>query len=113
MWYWRDIMSAEDWYDYEPLVLDFGSNTTRMGFAGEDAPRISIPTVTGRYWFRGGVTGFAKDVYCGDEVNQQPMILAPNHPIERGVVTDWKDFFSVSNLCMHVFTTFNLYDETP
>ena len=29
------------------IVLDTGSGFTKVGFCGEDAPRLTIPTVTG------------------------------------------------------------------
>ncbi len=88
-------MSADDWYEDPPIVLDFGSNTTRLGFSGEDGPRITIPTVTGRYWFRGTSSGFRRAVYYGDEVNQTPVTLVPTHPIKQGIVSNWEDFHLV------------------
>ncbi len=38
-------MSANDKKQLKPLIIDFGSNTFRMGWAGDDSPKINVPAV--------------------------------------------------------------------
>ena len=74
------------------LVVDNGSSMCRAGYAGEDSPRAVFPSIVGRprneHVIRMGVMGL-NDSYIGDEVQSRRLFLTLNHPIERGIVTDW------------------------
>lgn len=67
------------------VVLDAGSGTTKVGYAGEDAPRSMFPSVTARS------RGQDKTLYVGNQVFNAPAEakLLPKYPIERAVPEDW------------------------
>merc|ERR1712159_400150 len=67
------------------VVIDTGSGTTKVGYAGEDAPRNFFPSITARS------RGQDKTLYVGHQVAQAPpdSKLAPKHPIVRAVPEDW------------------------
>ncbi|EYU34210.1 hypothetical protein MIMGU_mgv1a018613mg [Erythranthe guttata] len=75
--------------DIKPLVIDNGSHTIKAGFAGDDAPRVVIPTVIG--YPRHPILTGREDFYVGDEAQSKCDILKLKHPIERGVVNNWHD----------------------
>eukprot|EP00128_Syssomonas_multiformis_P014135 Colp12_sorted_trinity150504_noHs@20207 len=78
------------------LVIDNGSGTCKVGFAGEDAPRAVFPTVTGRLRHPDIMVGMdQKDTYVGDEARNKRYFLFLNNPIEHGIVTNWDDMEKV------------------
>ncbi len=84
------------------LVIDNGSYMMKAGFAGDDAPRASFPTLVGRPRFPfPGL--FKKEVYVGDDAMSKANVLAFKRPIERGIVTD---FDLMEHVWNHAF-----YDE--
>jgi len=71
------------------VVIDTGSHITKVGFAGEDAPRSVFPSVTARS------RGADKKLYVGHNVYRAPpdSKLAIKNPIERGMPSgdSWED----------------------
>ncbi len=74
------------------IVCDAGSRMVKCGFAGDDAPRAVFPSIVGRP---------SKDIYIGDEALSKRVVLNFNHPIERGIVTNWDD---MEKIWRHMFT---------
>lgn len=63
------------------VILDIGSGSTRIGFSGDDAPRLDVPTVFGQAP-DGSVEVFGK-------AYKQRATIAPQNVVERGLVKNW------------------------
>ncbi|KAJ6255712.1 actin-7-related [Anaeramoeba flamelloides] len=84
-----------------PLVIDNGTQTTKVGFGGDDTPRAVIITVVGRSRHPGIMVGMGlKDSYVGEEALNTRRMLRYTYPIENGIVTNWED---VESIWHHIF----------
>jgi len=74
------------------IVIDNGSGICKAGFAGQEAPRSSFPSIIGRPK-TAACTGanHSKDLYVGSETSSLRGVLSLKYPIEHGIVTDWGD----------------------
>ena len=83
-----------------PIVVDNGSGTCKAGFAGDDAPRVILPSIVVSPKHRGAVVGIRSenDCFVGDDaetqrrrcVLQKRYHIEFGHPIENGIVTNWE-----------------------
>ena len=66
-------------------VFDCGSDTTKVGVAGEEAPRAVFPTVA--------CSGSGGEMLAGDSAVAQRGSVAGalRRPVQHGAVTDWDD----------------------
>jgi actin-related protein 3 len=105
----------------EFVVIDMGSGLTKVGFSGEDLPRIVMPTVLGEKTVEvdssannaigGGELKKMKDIKYGndayanmkDDVNKDGYDL--HFPVQRGIVVDINH---AENLLKNVFEQMNL-----
>ncbi|KAH3846956.1 actin-like [Dreissena polymorpha] len=75
------------------IVIDSGSGVTRVGFAGDDAPRAAFATILGKPK-HDVVMRCVTDpmsTFVGEHALAERGILSLRRPLERGIVTDWDD----------------------
>ncbi|XP_036151440.1 actin-1-like [Myotis myotis] len=87
-----------------PIICDFGSGSSKVGFAGAKVPLAIFPTVLGKFrhledvsdsrrpaWVLGDLmVGLDKKVwFIGDEVQEQRKKLNLVYPLSRATVTNW------------------------
>jgi actin beta/gamma 1 len=84
-----------------PIILDIGSAYVKVGFAGEPYPRYNFPCMTGTEKYKAVMVDVgARNIYIGDDAMKMRGVLKVSHPIERGAVMDWNDFYEILN---HIF----------
>ncbi|WP_249584080.1 actin family protein [Pseudomonas viridiflava] len=71
------------------IVIDIGSGFTKVGFAGDEAPKSIFPTVVGRPESGSSDTIAA---YVGDEALLKEKSLNISKPIVSGSVNNWNDY---------------------
>ena len=91
------------------IVIDAGSNTTKAGFAGDDAPRKIFPSYVG--YTKKHPINLAMDenaYYVGDDARERRGRLTMKRPIEDSLVKSWEDY---ENLLSYTF--FNVLKVCP
>jgi actin-related protein 2 len=78
----------------DKVICDNGSGFLKMGFAGENFPRYTIPSIAGRPLLRanqkiGEIE--LKPLMLGDEANPLRSFLEISYPIREGIVDNWED----------------------
>lgn len=63
-----------------PVVIDNGSHTIKAGYAGDQAPRLVVPTVLARS---------GDKVYVGEEAKSKAAELTLEYPIVGGAIKNW------------------------
>lgn len=85
-----------------PIVIDNGSGTIRAGFAGEDVPKIYIPSYVGRPKHVRTMAGALEgEVFIGPPAADHKGLFKINYPLEHGIVTDWDD---MERIWQYVYT---------
>ncbi len=87
-----------------PIVCDCGTGFVKVGYAGQNFPQFSIPSMVGRPMmryeedFKQDV--ILKDIMVGDECAEHRSMLEVNYPVENGIVKNWED---MKHLWDHTF----------
>ncbi|KAG3284438.1 7-dehydrocholesterol reductase [Ictidomys tridecemlineatus] len=90
--------NAQDWRSQAPhrpesqvpVICDYGSGFSKLGFAGCEAPYAVFPTVLGKLRHDTMLVGMEEeDWFIGDEVQNKRGILNLQYPISRGAITNW------------------------
>ncbi|MFX0076701.1 MAG: hypothetical protein ACFE96_14755 [Candidatus Hermodarchaeota archaeon] len=81
-----------------PIIVDLGSAYTKIGFAGEPSPRFVFPTITGTEKYKTVLVDVgARNIYIGSDASKMRGVLKIKHPIERGAIMDWNDYYEILN----------------
>ena len=73
------------------IICDNGTGYFKCGYAGDNFPRWSIPSIVGTPEFRAGDASdiVLKDKMCGDEAHAVAQHLDIKYPLANGRVNDW------------------------
>ncbi|XP_032270723.1 actin, alpha skeletal muscle 2-like [Phoca vitulina] len=73
-----------------PLVCDYGSGFSKVGFSGTEAPLAMFPTILGKLRHDNPLVGMQEeDWFIGDEAQKKRGELNLQHPISRATITNW------------------------
>ncbi|CAO2584035.1 ACT12 [Lemmus lemmus] len=76
--------------DHTPLICDYGSGVSKVGFAGSEAPLAVFPTILGKLKHNNLLVGVEeKDWFIGAEAQNNLVKLNLHYPITRGAITNW------------------------
>ena len=86
------------------VICDNGSGFLKMGYAGENFPRFTIPSIAGRPLLRASQTVGEielKSLMLGDEANPLRSYLEISYPIREGIVESWEDLEALWSYTFH------------
>ncbi|XP_058382156.1 uncharacterized protein LOC131394721 [Diceros bicornis minor] len=73
-----------------PLVCDYGSGFSKVGFSGTAAPLAIFPTILGKLRHDNPLVGMEeKDWFIGAEVQNKRGQLNLQYPVSRATIADW------------------------
>ncbi|XP_060239225.1 uncharacterized protein LOC132653801 [Meriones unguiculatus] len=76
--------------DRTPVICDYGSGSSKVGFAGTEAPLAVFPTILGKLKYDNLLVGLEKeDWFIGGEAQNNLLHLNLYYPITRGTITNW------------------------
>eukprot|EP00924_Labyrinthula_sp_SR-Ha-C_P009274 snap_masked-scaffold_2-processed-gene-18.53-mRNA-1 protein AED:0.32 eAED:0.32 QI:0/-1/0/1/-1/1/1/0/369 len=81
---------------FPPIVLQNGSGTCKVGFGGDHAPCLVLPTLVGTR----KAELDTKNPLIGNKALSSNLDINIKHPITRGVVTNWE---AMEQMWHHVF----------
>ena len=104
-----------------PIIIDIGSSYCKVGFAGEPSPRFVFPTITGTEKYKAVMVDVnARNIYIGNDASRMRGVLKVKHPIERGAILDWNDYYEILNYIFYTLLRIDnlsnypiLYTEAP
>lgn len=84
------------------VIIDIGSATVKVGVAGDEKP-VVFETITGAPKYKNlmaDVSGMVQSIYVGDDCTRMRGVLKIDHPINRGTVMNWDQYYAILN---HIF----------
>ncbi|XP_061263306.1 actin isoform X2 [Bos javanicus] len=81
-----------------PLICDYGSGFSKVGFAGTEAPLAVFPTILGKLRHEKLLVGMEEeDWFIGNEVPKNQGKLNLLYPVSRAAITNWDDMEKEGN----------------
>ncbi|KAF6384317.1 actin related protein T3 [Rhinolophus ferrumequinum] len=74
-----------------PVVIDNGSGVIKAGLAGSREPQFVYPNIVGRDKGGSCAAEGAGELCVGDQAQARRSSLSISYPVERGLVTSWRD----------------------
>ncbi|RNF14289.1 actin-like protein [Trypanosoma conorhini] len=103
-------------HQHHPIaVVDVGSGTTRLGFGGEEAPRVVQPTVVGTPQCQGMLGSLLQhhgDTFAGDAAWERRGLLTLSYPVQGRRVVSYKGLEHILHDALYAWLPF-VPDETP
>lgn len=97
-----------------PIIIDIGSAYVKIGFAGEPAPRFVFPTITGTEKYKTIMVDVGpRNIYVGNDAMRMRGVLKVKHPIERGNILDWNDYYEILNYIFYSLLRIENLSEYP
>ena len=85
----------------QTVVFDNGTLAMKIGYAGEDQPRLTIPMIAGKPKPHSMMVGIQnKEYFVGYEALEKRNLLDLVNPVQNGVITNWE---YIEQLWRHVF----------
>jgi actin beta/gamma 1 len=86
----------------QSIVLDNGSGSCKIGFAGYNEPSAIFSNIIGKPKHDLIMINFdKKDYYVGTHAQQFRGILKLNYPMENGLITNWDDMEKIWNYAFY------------
>ncbi|NIQ05687.1 MAG: actin family protein [Candidatus Korarchaeota archaeon] len=76
----------------QPVVIDVGTGYTKAGVAGEEEPRIVLPSTVGFPKYEAAMPeeeAYLKEYYVGRDATNMRGVLKLRWPVEHGIIEDW------------------------
>lgn len=88
----------------DKVICDNGTGFLKMGYAGDNFPRFTVPSIVGRPMLRskqdvGGVE--LAEIMFGEEAAPYRALLDITYPIDEGKVRNWDDFEALWGYTFH------------
>ncbi|XP_006890431.1 PREDICTED: actin-related protein T3 [Elephantulus edwardii] len=77
--------------DQLPVVIDNGSGVIKAGLAGIREPQSVYPNVIGRAKGQNLAPKGSEEIFVGDQAQDRRSSLSISYPVDRGLITSWKD----------------------
>lgn len=86
---------------YDFVAIELGSRFIKVGFSGNDSPKVVFPTIVGIPKVPGIMVGSdQRAYYIGDRADEKRGILNLTNPIVNGVIQDWEN---LERILSHIF----------
>lgn len=82
--------------EQQAIIIDCGSNCTRVGVSGDVEPTSVFPTIIGKPKDIPGLEALAlKDLFVGEEAHSKQGILNLRNPFNDGNIKNWDDMEAI------------------
>jgi len=97
-----------------PVIVDIGSAYTKIGFAGETSPRFVFPTITGKEKYKAVMVDVSgRNIYVGNDASKMRGVLKIKHPVKRGAIMDWDDYYEILNYIFYTLLRIENLSDYP
>ena len=98
----------------KPIIIDIGSGEIKVGFTGQERPKVLFKNYLGEPKFKKILKKYnkdntqEKDIYIGEKCDSYLSALKLRKPVEHGIFTNFEDIIPIFN---HIFNRLKLDSE--